>query len=128
MVQILVNDIIPIIVIMALGYVCGKLSYFDDDQRQGLNKVVLNIALPAALFISIVKATREELAQDTTLTILGFVGIIVMFMMARFKCPNMIDLTPYHSRQSQTGGNDVRYQLITTQEYALFSRKQFSFL
>ena len=56
MVQILVNDIIPIIVIMALGYVCGKLSYFDDDQRQGLNKVVLNIALPAALFISIVKA------------------------------------------------------------------------
>ena len=69
MVQILVNDIIPIIVIMALGYVCGKLSYFDDDQRQGLNKVVLNIALPAALFISIVKATREELAQDTTLTI-----------------------------------------------------------
>ena len=71
MVQILVNDIIPIIVIMALGYVCGKLSYFDDDQRQGLNKVVLNIALPAALFISIVKATREELAQDTTLTILG---------------------------------------------------------
>ncbi len=58
MVQILVNDIIPIIVIMALGYVCGKLSYFDDDQRQGLNKVVLNIALPAALFISIVKATQ----------------------------------------------------------------------
>lgn len=86
MVQILVNDIIPIIVIMALGYVCGKLSYFDDDQRQGLNKVVLNIALPAALFISIVKATREELAQDTTLTILGFVGIIVMFMLSYYLC------------------------------------------
>ena len=50
--KILVEDIIPIIVIMALGYVCGKLRYFDDDQRQGLNKVVLNIALPAALFVS----------------------------------------------------------------------------
>ena len=68
MVQILVNDIIPIIVIMALGYVCGKLSYFDDDQRQGLNKVVLNIALPAALFISIVKATPTTCAASCSST------------------------------------------------------------
>ena len=50
MINILVDDIVPIIVIMALGYICGKFSYFDDDQRQGLNKLVLNIALPAAIF------------------------------------------------------------------------------
>lgn len=86
MTKILIDDIIPIIVIMALGYVCGKFSYFDDDQRQGLNKLVLNIALPSALFISIVKATREMLAQDAVLTILGFVGIIVMFMLSYYLC------------------------------------------
>ena len=28
---------------MALGYICGKFSYFDDDQRQGLNKVDAHI-------------------------------------------------------------------------------------
>ncbi|WP_026645442.1 AEC family transporter [Bifidobacterium sp. AGR2158] len=84
--KILIDDIVPIIVIMALGYVCGKFSYFDDDQRQGLNKLVLNIALPAALFISIVKATREMLAQDVVLTVLGFVGIIVMFMLSYYLC------------------------------------------
>ena len=84
--KIIVEDIVPIIVIMALGYFCGKFRYFDDDQRQGLNKVVLDIALPAALFISIVKATRSMLAQDAVLTILGFVGIIVMFMLSYFLC------------------------------------------
>lgn len=84
--KILIDDIVPIIVIMALGYVCGKFSYFDDDQRQGLNKLVLNIALPAALFISIVNATREMLAQDAVLTVLGFVGIIVMFMLSYYLC------------------------------------------
>ena len=84
--KIIVEDIIPIIVIMALGYVCGKFSYFDNDQRQGLNKVVLNIALPAALFVSIVKATREMLAQDIILTIIGFVGIIGMFMLSFLLC------------------------------------------
>ena len=84
--KILIDDIVPIIVIMALGYVCGKLSYIDDDQRQGLNKLVLNIALPAALFISIVTATREMLAQDAVLTAIGFVGIIVMFMISYYLC------------------------------------------
>ncbi|EFA23530.1 AEC family transporter [Bifidobacterium gallicum] len=87
--KIIITDIVPIIVIMALGYVCGKFHYFDNDQRQGLNKVVLNIALPAALFISIVKATRGMLAADLTLTILGFVGIIVMFMLSYFLCKLM---------------------------------------
>ena len=29
MINILVDDIVPIIVIMALGYICGKFSYFD---------------------------------------------------------------------------------------------------
>lgn len=86
MVNILINDIVPIIVIMALGYICGKFSYFDDDQRQGLNKVVLNIALPAALFVSIIKATREMLAQDATLTAIGFLGVIVMFMVCYYLC------------------------------------------
>lgn len=90
---ILINDILPILVIMVLGYICGKLSYFDDDQRQGLNKVVLNIALPAALFVSIVKATREMLVADITLTIISVVGVVGMFMLAFVLCRVMFHHT-----------------------------------
>jgi Predicted permeases len=82
MTTILVNDIVPILVIMLLGYVCGKLTFFDDDQRQGLNKLVLNIALPAALFISIVKATRKMFAQDIVLTLISLVGVTGLFMLS----------------------------------------------
>ena len=74
MISILVNDIIPILVIMILGYLCGKFSFFNDDQRQGLNKLVLNIALPAALFVSIVNATRHIFAQDIVLTLISIFG------------------------------------------------------
>ena len=84
--KIILEDILPILVIMALGFACGKLKFFDDDQRQGLNKVVLNIALPAALFSAIVKATRDELASDVVLTILSIVGIVAMFMLCFFLC------------------------------------------
>ena len=81
---ILVNDIIPILVIMILGYVCGKFRFFDNDQRQGLNKLVLNIALPAALFISIVKATRSMFAQDIVLTLISIFGVTGLFLLSYF--------------------------------------------
>lgn len=84
--KIIIEDIVPILVIMILGYICGKVTFFDDDQRQGLNKVVLNIALPAALFVSIVKASREMLAADLTLTILSVVGVVGMFMLSFVLC------------------------------------------
>lgn len=93
--KILIQDILPILVIMILGYICGKFSYFDDDQRQGLNKVVLNIALPAALFVSIVKATREMLFSDLTLTIISVVGVVGMFMLSYWLCRKLF----HHSMQ-----------------------------
>ena len=84
MISILINDIIPILVIMLLGYLCGKFYFFDNDQRQGLNKLVLDIALPAALFISIVKATRKMFAQDIILTLISIVGVVGLFMLSYY--------------------------------------------
>lgn len=93
MANILINDIVPILVIMALGFICGKFSFFDNDQRQGLNKLVLNIALPAALFISIVKATRSMFAQDIVLTIVSLVGVTGLFMLSYFLDKKMFHRT-----------------------------------
>ena len=89
MVTILINDIIPILVIMALGYCCTKFHYFTNEQRQGFNKLVLNIALPAALFVSIVKATREDLVSDITLTLISLIGTVGMFMLSFWLCKVM---------------------------------------
>lgn len=93
MVKIIINDIVPILVIMLLGYIMGRVHYFDDDQRQGLNKVVLDIALPAALFVSIVKASREMLASDLILTIVSIVGVVGMFMLSYFLCKKLFHHT-----------------------------------
>ena len=59
--NIIFNDIVPIFVVMALGYAGAKMNAFTPSQTQALNKVVLNFALPAALFVSITKATRAML-------------------------------------------------------------------
>lgn len=82
--KILLDDILPIIVIMILGYVLGKVHYFNDNQRQGLNSFVLDIALPAALFISIVSASRQLFVEDGVLTLISIIGVTGMFMVSYF--------------------------------------------
>ena len=44
MIDILIKDILPILVIMALGWALGHAKFFDKDQQQGLNKFVLDLA------------------------------------------------------------------------------------
>lgn len=82
--HIILYAIVPILVIMLLGYYSGKTGAFSGSDARVLNKVVLNYALPAALFISIVKANREMLSVDVKLTIISFVVLIACFFLVYF--------------------------------------------
>lgn len=84
--NILFNDVIPIFVVMALGYAGAKCHSFTPDQTQGLNKVVLNFALPAALFASITRASRDMIFDDLKLTVISVLGVTVLFLVAFFIC------------------------------------------
>ncbi|MCM1028540.1 MAG: AEC family transporter [Pseudoflavonifractor sp.] len=84
MVHILLYAIVPIIVVMLAGFIAGKKGAFSGKDAKAFNKVVLDFALPAALFVSIVDATREMLVHDIKLTIISTVGIMVCFMLVYF--------------------------------------------
>lgn len=74
----------PIFVVMALGYFSGKAGAFTGENARTLNKVVLNYALPAALFISIIKANRHMLSVDVKLTAVAFAVLIACFFLVYF--------------------------------------------
>ena len=82
--KMLVADLIPIIAVMIIGYVSGKKNVFAPDQARILNKLVLDFALPAALFISIVRADRAMLVENATLSIISLVGLVSLFMLSYF--------------------------------------------
>ena len=86
MINILIKDILPIFVIMFLGYAAGKRKVFNSSDSKILNKLVLTYALPAALFVSIVKADRGMLFDDLKLTIVSFVIITALFLWSYFSC------------------------------------------
>lgn len=82
--HVILYAIVPIIVVMLAGYISGKKGIFTGADSKKFNKVVLDYALPAALFVSIVQATREDLVKDIKLTIISTVGIMACFMIVYF--------------------------------------------
>ena len=82
--HILLYAIVPIIVVMLAGFISGKTGVFSGDDAKKFNKVVLDFALPAALFVSIVQASREMLARDLKLSIISLVGIMFCFMVVYY--------------------------------------------
>lgn len=84
MVHIILYAIVPIIVVMLAGYISGKKGIFSGDDAKKFNKVVLDYALPAALFVSIAQASREMLAKDIKLSLVSLVGIMLCFMIVYY--------------------------------------------
>ena len=84
MLHVILYAIVPIVVVMLAGFIAGKRGAFNGDDAKKFNKVVLDFALPAALFVSIVQASREELASDLNLTIVSTLGIMGCFMLVYF--------------------------------------------
>lgn len=82
--HVILYAIVPIIVVMLAGYISGKKKIFSGDDAKKFNKVVLDYALPAALFVSIVQATREDLVKDIKLTVVATIGIMFCFMLVYY--------------------------------------------
>lgn len=78
--HVILYAIVPIIVVMLAGFISGKKGAFSGDDAKKFNKVVLDFALPAALFVSIAQSSREMLAKDIKLTLISLFGIMACFM------------------------------------------------
>ncbi len=82
--HIILYAIVPIIVVMLAGYISGKKGIFNGEDSKKFNKVVLDYALPAALFVSIVDASREMLVKDIKLSLISLIVLMMCFMIVYF--------------------------------------------
>lgn len=78
----IIQDIASIFFVLLLGYVSGKQTQFTQAQAAGFNKLVLNYALPATLFVSIANSTREELFSDTRTLLVSTVVLVGWYLVA----------------------------------------------
>ena len=79
MFDLIIGALLPIAVILILGYFAGGHKDFTKDQASVLNKMVMMYALPLCLFAGIVKSSLDELIAQKSLILGLFLGMIVTF-------------------------------------------------
>ena len=79
--HVILYAIVPVMVVMLAGYVGGRRGVFGPAAADVLNRVVLDFALPAALFVSIAHADRELLVQNIRPALAAFVAVMLCFVL-----------------------------------------------
>lgn len=77
--------LLPVLFVLALGYFAGRSKKFDANQVKGINELALDYALPAIMFVGIVKTAAHPPRGETvfliatTLALVAFYACVVLF-------------------------------------------------
>lgn len=104
--------IAPTFFVLALGYAAGRHHYFDGEMSKGLTELVLDFALPSALFIGIVTTQRQELFQAFILFQAFFLVFIPLYVIVFFVTRNV-----FHQ---STGASSIAALLVTFPSTSFF--------
>jgi len=72
----ILNQVLPILLLISLGYWARHKNFLNETTIEGLRKIVVNLALPAVLFISFL---HVEL-QSSYFFIFGFTFLLCIFL------------------------------------------------
>ena len=79
MLHIILDSIIPVFVVMALGYLAGWTRDIDNHHVAELNALVMDFALPASLFVAMVQTPRSLLLAQGQLMVVLAVSMLVIY-------------------------------------------------
>jgi hypothetical protein len=79
-IQILLSAMIPVILVLGLGFAAGKHNSFTMDQTGGFSRLALQFALPAALFLGMAHFDRHLLLQQGPVVLVMLIGYSGFFL------------------------------------------------
>jgi malonate transporter and related proteins len=71
--------IVPVFLVIALGFLTGRLHWFDGERAQALRDLTMQLALPASLFLGIATTPRHVLLGEGPLVLLLAAGLIGLY-------------------------------------------------
>lgn len=84
MIEVVISSLLPITVILLLGFFAGYHHDFTKDQAGILNKMVMSYALPLTLFSGLVTSSFSEILKQKDLALGLFIGMIVFYFLVYF--------------------------------------------
>jgi len=79
--EIILNSLVPIFFGMALGYVGGWTRDVDNKHVGELNALVMDFAIPAAIFAAVVQQSRSALLDQLPLAAILSVTMLIIYFM-----------------------------------------------
>jgi len=77
----LVSALLPVLLLLGLGFAAGKHRDFDNDQVRGLSRLALTYALPAVLFLSMAHFSRQTLIDQAPVALVMLIGYSGLFLL-----------------------------------------------
>jgi malonate transporter and related proteins len=79
MTETILASLAPVFLVMALGFAAGRTKEFDKHNIGSLNALVMDFALPAALFTAMAQAPREAMIEQAGLALVLLVAMLLVF-------------------------------------------------
>src|SRR5579863_3496589 len=77
----ILNSLAPVFFVLGLGYFAGRWKMADNKNVHSINIMLMNFAVPCALFLAIARATSKVLAQQYRLVVaLGLAMICIYWL------------------------------------------------
>lgn len=78
-----IESVISIIFIIALGFILGRKQFFSDDFTSNISKWIMNIALPASIFVAVLNyLTIDKLKSLSSGLIYGAIAFTFSYLFA----------------------------------------------
>jgi len=91
MTAVLLNALVPIFAVMALGYLAGRVRDIDNHHVGELNALVMDFALPASLFAATAATPRAVLLEQ-----LPLIGVFAASMLALYALSFVMQRALFH--------------------------------
>ena len=82
MIDVLLNALVPIFALMALGYFAGWIRDVDNHHVAELNALVMDFALPASLFVATASTSGAVLSEQWPLLVVFTVSMLALYALS----------------------------------------------
>ncbi len=82
MIDVLLNALVPIFAVMALGYFAGWIRDIDNHHVNELNALVMDFALPVSLFVATASTSRAVILAQWPLLVVLTVSMLALYVLS----------------------------------------------
>jgi malonate transporter len=118
MLDIILDSIVPMFFVMALGYLAGWTRAIDNHQVAELNALVMDFAVPASLFVATVQTPRALLLQQGRLMAVLAISMLAIYGLVFWLQRRLFTLD---TRQAAVGSLTVAFPNLASAGLPLMS-------